>query len=174
MNTSRGFTLLELMIGLLVSAILLVVAVPAFRSVLQQNRVASAVNSLVGALALARSDAVKRGVQVTICPSGGGTNCNSAAPWQNGWLVFTDGGTTGTVDGTDQILRVGQPVAGGVTFVSGGFTNSYITYAPTGFVPGGGGKITVCAPKANFGGASGTVINVDPSGQVRSDAYKCP
>ncbi len=174
MNNTRGFTLLELMVTLLVSSILLAIAVPAFRSVVQQNRLAAAVNSLVGAFAIARSEAVKRGVNVTVCPSGGGTNCNNAAPWQNGWLVFTDGGTIGTVDGTDLILRVGQPVTGGVTFTSNGFTNSYVTYTAAGFINGGGGNLTVCAPKATFGGSSGTTITLDPSGQVSSNAYKCP
>lgn len=163
-----GFTLIELMVTLLVAALILTVAVPDFRSMMQRNRVAAAANAIVGALAYARSEAVSRGVNVTICPSTTGTGCTAGAGFQQGWIVFTDAGTPGVVDGSDQILRVGDPPA--VTVVSSGFSNAYITFSSAGFVPAGGGTLKVCPG----GNAPGVLINLNAAGGVTSNATTCP
>ncbi len=163
-----GFTLIELMVTLLVAALILTVAVPDFRSMMQRNRVAAAANAIVGALAYARSAAVNRGVNVTVCPSTTGTGCTSGAGFQQGWIVFTDAGTPGVVDGSDQVLRVGDPPA--VTVVSSGFSNAYITFSSAGFVPAGGGTLKVCPG----GNASGVLINLNAAGGVTSNATTCP
>ncbi len=58
LNTSRGFTLLELMVTLAVAAILLSVGVPTFRSVIMDNSLACQVNQFVTSVNMARSAAV--------------------------------------------------------------------------------------------------------------------
>jgi type IV fimbrial biogenesis protein FimT len=82
--TIRGFTLVELMITLAVAAVLLTVAVPSFQAVFQNNRLVSQVNELVTAINLARNEAIKRGVNVTLRAETGG--------FQNGWCVNLLGG----------------------------------------------------------------------------------
>jgi type IV fimbrial biogenesis protein FimT len=88
MNLHRGFTLIELMVSITVAAILLGIAIPAFRSFLQNDRDTGQANSLVESLSYARSEAVKRASPngVTVCPSANGAACD-AGPWTEGWIV---------------------------------------------------------------------------------------
>ena len=107
-NQAQGFTLVELMVTLTVGLILMLVGIPLFTTTTQNNRVAAASNTLVAHLNLARNEAVKRGVPVTACASTDGATCATLNDWNQGLIVFVDGGTAGSVDGTDQILRVGD------------------------------------------------------------------
>ncbi|MDR1887811.1 MAG: GspH/FimT family pseudopilin [Zoogloeaceae bacterium] len=72
MRYSRGFTLIELMVAVALVAILLSLAVPSFRDTILKNRVSAATSDLVAALDMARSEAIKRGVEVyLVAPSPG-------------------------------------------------------------------------------------------------------
>lgn len=108
----RGFTLLELLVTLAVAAIVVTVAVPSFRSVVQNNNAAALTNDLVGALSYARSEAVRRGRAVSVCASVDQQQCAVPADWATGWIVFTDEGTSGELDGGDTLLRVWQSPKG--------------------------------------------------------------
>jgi len=102
---SRGFTLVELMITISIASILLAVAVPGYQSLMKGSHLATQANQFMTALHYARSEAVKRGMRVTICKSADGATCNGDN-WQDGWLIFSDAGTAGSVDSGDEILRV--------------------------------------------------------------------
>lgn len=86
-----GFTLIELMFTLIVLAVLLGIGVPNFRDFIRNSRLSSAANDLLADLNLARSEAVKRRVPVTLCKSTDGTSCatDNAAPFLR-WIVFVD------------------------------------------------------------------------------------
>ena len=90
----RGMTAIELLATLSIVAILSAMAVPAFRDFVQNNRAAEQSNALVGALALARNEAVTRGVPVSVCVSSDSESCDAAGGlftfWTPGWIVFTD------------------------------------------------------------------------------------
>jgi len=66
--TSRphGFTLLELLAVILVVGISLSIAVPSFQGMIARNSIATQVNGYLLAINLARSEAMRRGTQVTI------------------------------------------------------------------------------------------------------------
>ena len=68
-----GLTLIELLVGVVVVAVLLTLAVPPFHSLAQQQKVRSAGMTLYSDLQLARSEAIKRNKDVTVCFSGSGT-----------------------------------------------------------------------------------------------------
>jgi len=125
-STSRGFTLIELMVTMSVLAILLGVAMPAMQSFAIRNRLVAVNNDLMTALNYARSEASKRGTPVSICKSSSPwTSCGGS--WSTGWLVFVDGGTIGSATG-DTILRVHQGVPSGYSLnPTANFTN-YVSY----------------------------------------------
>ncbi|MGN0927044.1 GspH/FimT family pseudopilin [Ectopseudomonas mendocina] len=92
MQSSRGFTLIELMVVLAIIVIAAAVAVPSYNSSVEAGRKTSAVNNLVGALQFARSEAItRRSDGVKVCASAGGSTC-SGSNWSAGGVVL-DGST---------------------------------------------------------------------------------
>jgi type IV fimbrial biogenesis protein FimT len=61
---SRGFTLVELMTALAISALLVAIAVPTMRSFIENTRIRAASESLQNGLALARNEAVRRNERI--------------------------------------------------------------------------------------------------------------
>jgi type IV fimbrial biogenesis protein FimT len=96
---SRGFTLIEMLIALVVLAVLIVVSAPAFRELIQNNRMLSEVYGLRAALNSARSEALAQRAFVTFCRSNDGATCPDAgAEWKGGYIAFRDMNGNGTVD----------------------------------------------------------------------------
>ncbi|MCK2047271.1 MULTISPECIES: GspH/FimT family pseudopilin [Chromohalobacter] len=77
---SRGFSLLELLIVLVIFAIMASIAVPSFQSLRQQQQLTDASNELVAALRLARGEAIMREDEVTLSPATG-------KDWAQGWRI---------------------------------------------------------------------------------------
>lgn len=149
---SRGFTLVELLVVLAVGAILLVIAIPSYAFLVNSSRLAAATNDLVTALHLARSEAIKRNMRVTVCKTSNAMAmppvCDTTASWQQGWLVFVDGGTKGVIDSGDTLLRVQDSLFAAVTITTSNY-NSYASYLPSGRSQGSNGlangTLRVCA-----------------------------
>lgn len=102
---AAGFSAIEAMVVVALVAILLAVAVPSMVALLQGNRAAGELNSLVGDLQYARTEAIRRGEPVSVCPSADGGACLEAGTWHSGWIVFADTDRSGTRDGGEPLLR---------------------------------------------------------------------
>ena len=78
-NPQRGFTLVELMIGLVLVAILMGIGLPLFRSFILEQRLRATSSDLRVALTMARSEAVKRNRFIALVPDADG--------WGAGWTI---------------------------------------------------------------------------------------
>jgi len=85
-GSSSGFTLIELLVVIAVAAILLSIAVPSYSDFVKQQRIGSAANAFKNAVALARSEARKRGENVAVRPIG--WSSGSSLSLAEGWYVF--------------------------------------------------------------------------------------
>jgi type IV fimbrial biogenesis protein FimT len=86
---ARGVTLIELLVALAVLAVLMMVAVPGFSSVMKRQRVNAAVTQLRADLAYARAEAVSRSSFVSICASSTGDSCSESSDYSTGWIVYS-------------------------------------------------------------------------------------
>ena len=169
----QGFTLIELIVTLSIAAILLSVAVPSYQATVVNNRLATDANRLLADLALARSEAVKRGTRVTLCKSADGAACTTAGAWQQGWVVFNDLDNDAILDaGTETILRVTGGLKSGATLTGTGATANYVSYVGSGFsqlVAGGflAGTLTLCR------NAHSRLIVLSNTGRARLESGTC-
>lgn len=92
MKRQHGFSIIELMTGVAIVAILVSLGLPAFRDLLANNRITSQINAFSSTLSLARSEAVKTNQTVTVCPSTNGTTCATGVDWDVGWIAFREAG----------------------------------------------------------------------------------
>jgi type IV fimbrial biogenesis protein FimT len=140
-RSQRGFSLLELMVGVTVLAVLLGLAVPTFRDVIESNRVVAQNNDFIAALNSARSEAIKRSNAVTMCASANGAACSGATSWSSGWITFADINSNGNLDGSEVVLFQTGSMVGGLTLDSGTFTA--VRYNGMGMLNGVAGTFTL-------------------------------
>jgi type IV fimbrial biogenesis protein FimT len=170
---TQAFTLIELVMTMAIAGILVTIAIPSFNSTLTSSRLTNYANDLVGALNLARSEAVRRGIKVTVrkfdnhsCPING-VNGIIGANWEDGWHVFTDTdmGNVGKCVTGDELIRAYPPLMPSYTFRGNNNISNYISFLPSG-QSNTNGSFVICSlgiPKAN----TSRLIIVDNIGRVR-------
>lgn len=171
--TIKGFTIIELMITLAVATILLGLAAPSFNDIIKDSRLTTQINGLSASLNLARSEAIKRSLTVTVCKSANGTACGGE--WQQGWIVFVDNNGNGAVEAgnpDDTIIRVNSVLSTGNTLIFPG--KNRVTYKADGFAIGYNSTFTLCDGR---GITKSKGLVVSNSGRVRtanpSDLTSC-
>ena len=181
-----GMSIIELMLTVSIVAVLAALATPSFTGMIQNSRIRSQSSDLMTNLAIARAEAAKRSVRVTLCAS---TTWQSASPsctgggagaWASGYIVFADVDGSGTFDaGTDTVITVAEPLTGGNTLVSNNFTGAgavaadKFQYRPSGAtnLPAAGGTFKLCdARTGNFG----RQITIGVTGRTLSNFVDCP
>lgn len=115
----RGFSLVELMVVLAIVAIIAAIAVPSFDSFMLSSRLSTYASDFSASARLARSEARKRNVPVTLCVSSNGSSCTSG-DWGLGWVVLS--GAT--------VIRQHGAVRSGYQMTS---ATASVTFQPNGF-----------------------------------------
>lgn len=172
---ASGVTLIELMVTISIAVITITIAVPSFQGVITRNRIASFTNQLVQSFHLARSEAIKRGRNVIVCPS---NSTNDADPtcdgtaWTDGWIIYLDQDGDSSFNNDDVLIRVGQLGAVPVQITTSEFADG-IEFRPTGQahklaeMTTGSGSFILCLPPEQ------RTIEVTPTGRIRLDKGSC-
>lgn len=166
-----GFTLIELLVTIAVAAILMVLAVPAIRTFLQNDRQWTTANSLVMSLNAARSEAIKQDTSVSVCISANAANCG-AGTWAQGWIVLSGAA------GSTPIMAIAALPTG--TTLSEASNLTAVTFLSTGMVSAPA-AFTLCddrgATYARYVQVSltGSIASSPTVGQdVNGNALTCP
>lgn len=162
-----GLTLSELLISLTVISTLSVSGISQFNHTLQESRMASEINLFIAALHLARSEAVKQGNRMVLCPSKDGSSCGSSPDWVNGWLLLA--GNVGEHDADGTVLQAGNPLSSGIALHSSNHRKR-IVYQPDGSSGGSNASFTFCDTRRL---AKPRVICLSNSGRPRLTATRC-
>jgi type IV fimbrial biogenesis protein FimT len=134
---AAAFSLIELMTVITVIGVMMALGAPSYKYITNSNRVSTEINGLLGDMMLARSEAIKEGINVSVCPSSNGSACTlSGTTWQTGWIVFTDLNANGAVDGTDMVLRVQKPFTSTDTLTPDDAAVTFVTFNREGFATG--------------------------------------
>jgi type IV fimbrial biogenesis protein FimT len=157
-----GFSLIEMLVVLALIGIVTMLAAPSFNSAFLSNRLAAYANSFVASAQLARSEAIKRNRPVHVCRSTDGATCAGSGTWQQGWIVWSDDNSNGTLDAGEAVVQIQQAISADYQLNSsaGGYDLA--------FQPVGGGSsaatLKLCRASPNAG-AQERQIKIDATGR---------
>jgi len=115
-----AFTLIELMITIAVAAAVLTFGVPGFSRVIERNQLSAYTNQLISSLHFARSEAVRRNQNITICHSSDGSSCGGVG-YENGWIIFLDNNSDRDYSDTgEELIRVNEGLPSNYTMRTNG------------------------------------------------------
>jgi type IV fimbrial biogenesis protein FimT len=175
----KGFTLYELLITLLIVGVILSFGVPRLASFTQNSRISAAANDLHSSFQLARSEAVRASVNITICASSDSMDANAtcSGTLDDGLIIFVD--TNGNIerDAGENVLRTLPAIDSDIDILTNGPGATYFSFAGTGLgrgdIAGKGPSIQVarlCDDRGNVlaagGSSSARVLIVTPIGRA--------
>ena len=155
-RTDGGFTLVEMLAVMAISAVMLAIAAPNLTQLLESQRLRAMTFDLISDLTLARNESLKRSARVNVVPT---TDRN----WSGGWRVV--------VETSGEVVRQ-RSQAGGAVLVSD--APAVVTYDRSGRLAGTAGVIRMGLESMLLSGqAHGRCITIDPLGRSRSDVGTC-
>jgi type IV fimbrial biogenesis protein FimT len=167
LNRQDGFTLIELIFAIGLSAMLAGMAAPAMSHLISNSRQTGAINDLVSSIHKARSAAITTNTRVTICTSDDGNNCDTSS-WHEGWIVFSDRNSDQSLDGDETIIASSNKTK--LLNIESAQFGQFLMYRPNGRVMNSTinsnlGEFTFCDSR---GSGYAKVLIIDLSGRPRT------
>jgi type IV fimbrial biogenesis protein FimT len=168
-----GFTLVEMLVTIAIVGIMAALAAPSMSESIQNSKTKELSGELTVALHLAQSEAVKRGIQVSIEPLQ-----TSGNEWQTGWNIFADPNGNGTQDAGEELIQTYSMPDNGLTLVSkDSVFASWLGFLPSGATKGNGGisgGFRLCRADADI--SKSRTITMQASGNiiVETGTLSCP
>jgi type IV fimbrial biogenesis protein FimT len=166
-------TLVELLVALAIAGILLATAVPRLGTWMAERELDDRADALLHTLDRARTEAVKRGNRVSVCPRAGGACPGVPAPWEAGWTVVaaTPGG-----DGSNAAVAIERPAPSGITIRGNRPVADYVSYTTLGHARRLDGALQMGTFVVCRSGHRARKVIVANSGRARSErtTEACP
>lgn len=182
LTKQQGFTLIELVVIVVIASILLTIAVPSYQEFVRKNQVTTNSNNLISALNFARSEAIKRSVQVTIRRKG-----TVAQEWDGGWDIFSDLDGLGTFTddgdanlcevGEDCLLRTFPAIPKGYTLRTGANYATWLSYLPNGSSKSpslANDTFRLCSSAADTSKSRSIIISTSGRPRTQTGTVSCP
>jgi type IV fimbrial biogenesis protein FimT len=162
----NGFTLVELVVVTAVLAIMATIVVPGMVRFVDHNRSSTTLSNLRMDMALARTNAIMRRMQVVVCPRDAGQlSCRNDGDWSEGWLVFLDPDRDRQPGAPGDLLQVREAPARSRELLSLVSNRDYLRYQSDGRAANTNLTLEACA-RGRFTGT----LAVNNVGRVRSEA----
>lgn len=159
---NAGFTLYELMVTLAVASVITSFAVPAFQSIVQNNRAVTHTNDLITAMNLGRSEATRRSAGIELCASSDGASCNNSTDWSSGWIVRTTAG---------EVLRAWPARSGGAGVLTSNVTR--FQFQARGSLAPGAAAPQMVLQLPHCTANQGRNVNVNAAGRISVNRAAC-
>lgn len=179
LHIQRGTTLIELLIGMVIVAILFTMGAPSFSDWIQNTRIRSSAESILNGLQLARAEAVRRNAMVRFQLVDNLTNACTLTSVRPNWVVSQDDATGNCgkepSDTAPRIIQKHSSTEGSTAGIDVSTVNALLTFNGLGrattLAAGSNAVITVSNPEIDDCMPSGTMrclrIVVSSAGQVR-------
>jgi len=159
-----GISLIELLAGIGILAIVAAVAAPSMAGLIERQRAISASNALVAHLSAARLTAITHSSHTVLCPSTDGATCNAGTDWSGGLLLFLDRDGNRRPDRPKDIVRADNTSVSRHLRLTSSAGRQQARYLPDGRSAGSNLTISICNMRGEL---LGSVI-VNNTGRIRS------
>jgi type IV fimbrial biogenesis protein FimT len=130
-NRNAGVTLVELLVALVIGGIVLSFGLPGWGRWMTEQALRDRTDALLHTLDRARSEAVKRGSRVDVCPESAGACPGMPGAWEGGWKIVVP---MAVGDDRPAILVAREPRStAGLTIRGNRPVADYVSYTSLGY-----------------------------------------
>ena len=165
---ARGFTLVELLAAMGLLAVIVAFAAPSFADLARRQRVEALKDSVIGAIHLARTEAIRLGEPVVLRRVQPCAQAASNSEWRCGWRMFADPNDNQVHDEDETLLQNAQTPAGVVLRKAGAVNTGAVAIDRFGQVTQAGTRLEIYPEGQGRSAADGMLICFPAGSRIRT------